>query len=98
MMTGFIHDLRHGLRMLVKNPGFTVIAVVSIALGVGANAAMFSLAEGLVLRPLHIPRPGDIVTVTAVPPVGDRNSRLSYPDYQDIRDHSRSFNGRWDWR
>ena len=51
-MTGFIQDLRYGVRMLVKNPGFALVAILSIGIGVGANAAMFSLADGLVLRPL----------------------------------------------
>ena len=52
-------DLQHGLRVLMKNPGFTVIAVISIAIGVGANAAMFSVADGLVFRPLPVPRASD---------------------------------------
>ena len=47
------HDLKHGIRMLLKNPGFTFVAIISIAIGVGANAAMFSVADGLVFR--HIP-------------------------------------------
>ena len=58
-------DLKHGARMLAKNPGFTFVAIVSIAIGVGANAAMFSVADTLVLRPLTVPRAGEIVTVTA---------------------------------
>src|SRR5687768_13283505 len=87
-------DLRHGARMLVKNPGFSLIAVVSIAIGVGANVAMFSVADGLVLRPLPVPRPGEVVTVSATAPgIGFRNPRLSYPDYVDLRDRSRSFDG-----
>ena len=45
-------DLRHGTRMLAKNPGFSLVAILSIAIGVGANAAMFSVADGLMLRPL----------------------------------------------
>ena len=55
MIESVVQDLKHGVRMLVKNPGFTLIAVASIAIGVGANAAMFSLADGLVLRPLQVP-------------------------------------------
>ncbi len=55
MIESIFQDLKHGARMLVKNPGFTLIAIASIAIGVGANAAMFSLADGLVLRPLPVP-------------------------------------------
>ena len=62
-------DLRHGLRMLGKNPGFTALAVLSIAIGVGANAAMFGVADTMVLSPLTIARPDDLVTVTAVVPM-----------------------------
>ena len=77
MLDSLRQDLRHGVRMLRKNPGFAAAAVISIAIGVGANAAMFSLADGLVLRPLPVPRPGDIVTIDALAPgVGLRNPRL----------------------
>ena len=94
MLDNLRQDLRHGVRMLRKNPGFAAAAVVSIAIGVGANAAMFSLADGLVLRPLPVPRPGDIVTINAlVPGVGFRNPLLSYPEYLDVRDQSRSLEG-----
>ena len=86
-------DLRHGARMLIKNPGFTVIAVISIAIGVGANAAMFSLADGLVIRPLPVTRPGDVLTVAGIGPAGIGNAPLSYPEYVDVRDQSRSFSG-----
>ena len=58
-----IKDLNHGLRVLTKNPGFTIIAVVSIAIGVGANAAMFSVADGLVFRPLPVPRASEVVSI-----------------------------------
>lgn len=94
MLDALRQDLRHGLRMLVKNPGFAAIAIVSIAIGVGANAAMFSVADGLVLRPLPVPDAGDVVTIDALAPgVGFRNPRLSYPEYVDVRDQSRSFDG-----
>ena len=84
--------------MLVKNPGFTFVAIASIAIGVGANAAMFSLADGLVLRPLQVPRAGEIVAVSAIAPRANesfirRNRLLSYPDYVDLRDRAQSFAG-----
>jgi macrolide transport system ATP-binding/permease protein len=92
-----LQDLRHGVRMLIKNPGFTVIAVLSIGLGVGANAAMFSLADGLVLRPLTVPRSGEIVAVSALAPRAGgafvATTSLSRPDYLDLRDRAQSFNG-----
>src|SRR6185503_18136433 len=94
MLDTLRHDLRHGWRMFRKNPGFAAVAIISIALGVGANAAMFSLADGLVLRPLPVPRASAIVTIAALAPgVGFRNPRLSYPEYLDVRDQSRSFEG-----
>jgi predicted permease len=90
-------DLRHSCRLLAKNPGFTLVAVLSLAIGVGANCAMFSMADMMLLRPLPVPRPGGVLTL------GSTNFqisasqydflRASYPDYVDVRDHSRSFAG-----
>jgi len=91
MLDTFRRDLRHGARMLAKNPGFAALAMLSIAVGVGANAAMFSVADGLVLRPLPVAAPGRIVTVMATTAGTLRNLNLSYPEYVDIRDQSRSF-------
>jgi predicted permease len=92
MIPGFIQDLKHSVRILAKNPGFACVAILSIAIGVGANAAMFSMADGLILRPLLVPRPGDVLTVAAMPSVqGLRNPVLSYRDYIDVRDGTRSF-------
>ena len=84
-----LKDLRYGARLLVKHPGFSLIAMLSIAIGVGANAAMFSFADGQVLRPLRVPRPGEVVAVSAVAPrvtEGFLSNRLSYPDYRDVRE------------
>jgi len=98
MIEGFLQDLRHGTRMLAKNPGFTFVAMISIAIGVGANAAMFSMADGLVLRPIQAPRASEIVSVGAIVPRATEtaffgNSGLSYPDYTDLRDNAQSFAG-----
>jgi predicted permease len=97
MFETFWQDVKHGIRMLVKNPGFTLVAVISIALGVGANAAMFSVADGLVLRPLQVPRPGEIVAVSGTSPRASAsfiaNTQLSYLDYVDLRDRAESFKG-----
>jgi predicted permease len=92
-----LQDLRHGARMLVKNPGFALIAIISIAIGVGANAAMFSLADGLVLRPLKVPNSSEIVAVSATAPrVGAAfvsGGAVSRPDYLDLKDRASSFSG-----
>ena len=95
MVESVLQDLKHGARMLVKNPGFSLVAIVSIAIGVGANAAMFSVADTLVLRPLTVPRASEIVTVAAVVPragfTPPQSTALSYPDYIDVRDQAQSF-------
>jgi predicted permease len=94
MLESVRQDIRHGARMLVKNPGFSLIAILSIAIGVGANAAMFSVADGLVLRPLPVPDPSGVVMVSATLPTGEvRNGGISYPDFADLRDRTRSFEG-----
>ena len=93
-----INDLRHGLRVLMK-PGFTIIAVISIAIGVGANAAMFSVADGLVFRPLPVPRSSEVVSILGQARdtgFGNRSplvSRLPGParPFQDVRQHRRLY-------
>jgi len=84
-------EIRYALRLLVRNPGFTAIATLSLALGIGANSAIFSLADALLLRPLAIAQPSAVVNVSTDPP-GDIGG-VSYPDYRDLRDKTRSFDG-----
>ena len=87
-------DVRHGIRMLLKNPGFSLVAVLSIAIGVGANTAMFSVADGLILRPLKLPDAAGLVTISGRTPTGElRTAGTSYPDYLDLRNRARSFTG-----
>jgi macrolide transport system ATP-binding/permease protein len=90
MFDALRQDVRHGVRMLVKAPGFTAIAVLSMAIGVGANAAMFSIADGLVLRPLPVPDAGGLMRVRATTATGVVSS-VSYPDFTDLRERARSF-------
>lgn len=87
-------DVRYALRVFAKSPGFTLIAIISIAFGTGANVSMFSLADALLLRPLPVLRPSEILTL------GTRIQRglvtiqaMSYPDYIDTRERVRSFDG-----
>jgi len=85
-------DIRYAYRMFTKNPGFTAIAVLSLALGIGANGAVFSLADALLLRPLPISDPGAVVTITTTQP-GSPFGGVSYANYRDFRDRLRSFDG-----
>jgi putative ABC transport system permease protein len=85
-------DLYHGCRMLSKNPAFTLVAVISLAIGIGANCAMYSWADALLLRPLPVARPGDVVSVgTKVSLAGFTSLVNSFPDFRDLRDHNGSF-------
>jgi predicted permease len=84
-----LNDLRYALRMFHRHPGFTAAAVISIGLAIGANAAIFSLTDALFLRPLAVPDPASVVTVGTRPWTDD--GRLSFADYRDLRDASRSF-------
>ena len=83
-------DIRYALRILRQNPGFALTAILSIALGIGANATIFSLADGLLLRPLPVARPGEVVTLQSRTPSGTF-SDVSYPDFVDFRDRDASF-------
>jgi macrolide transport system ATP-binding/permease protein len=93
-----IHDLRYALRMLRHNPGFAIVAIVSLALGIGANAAIFSLADYLLLPRLGVPNPSAIMVVQSQfrgESLGNltKYSYLSYPDFDDFRKESNSFAG-----
>jgi putative ABC transport system permease protein len=85
-------ETRHAVRMLAKTPAFTAVAVLSLALGIGANAAMFSVVDAELLRPLPVPRAAAVVTIGTDGP-DDRGSGVSYPNYRDLRERSRSFEG-----
>src|ERR1700733_10879803 len=89
-----LRPLRHALRMLRKNPGFTLVAVCSLAIGIGATSASFSIADGLLLRPLPVLEPSRVVAVTpAKMGAFGVDQSISYPDYRDFRDNNRSFDG-----
>jgi putative ABC transport system permease protein len=89
-LDALLRDARYGSRILARNPGFTIVAVVSLAIGIGANCAVFSFADALLLRPLTVPRASEVVTVGSPAAFGPALV-ASYRDYLDIRDRSRSF-------
>src|SRR4026209_1592396 len=91
-----VSDLRYALRWLVRKPGFTIVAVMTLALGIGANTAVFSVINALMLRPLPYRAPTQLVNVLQAQPdptKGMMPSLWSYPRFETLRDHSESFAG-----
>ena len=86
-------DLRYAFRQLIKSPGFTFIAVLTLALGIGANSAIFSVIDTVLLRSLPFPNPDRLTTVWASAPQhpGDDRQVHSYPDYLDLRAQNHTF-------
>ena len=84
-------DIRFALRMLRKNLGFAFIAIVTLALGIGANTAIFTLVDAILLRWLPVQSPQELVVLARNPSQPTTNS--NYPDYCYLRDHSRSYAG-----
>jgi predicted permease len=89
-MTTLIQDLRYGLRMLAKNPGFTAVALMALALGIGANTAIFSVVNGVLLRPLPYAEPGRLMTVYETTREFGQMS-VAYPNFLDWRRENHSF-------
>jgi putative ABC transport system permease protein len=99
-MGALLQDLRYALRMLAKSPGFTVVAILTLALGIGANAAIFSVTDQVLLRLLPVQNPEELVVLHSPGPQpgrnwsdGDRGAAWSYPMYKDLRDHNQVFSG-----
>src|SRR5215469_10642090 len=95
-MSTFLQDLRFGMRMLRKNPGFTAVAVLVLAIGIGVNTAIFSVVNSVLLQPLPYPDADRLVSLEGL--AGDRHIPLSYPellawrDQKDIFEYVAAFN------
>ncbi|MBB6146031.1 putative permease [Silvibacterium bohemicum] len=87
VLEDFLHDVKHGLRMMSRNPSFTAVAVLTLALGIGTSTTAFTWIDNVLLRPLRgVSDPGRLVALESVTPGGDFVPN-SYPDYRDFRDH-----------
>ena len=92
-MGGIWHDIHYGARMLVKSPGVTAVAILSLALGIGANTTISSLGSAMLLRPLPVEEPKRLVSVFTTNAGGQRFGQTSHPDYEDFRDRKDLFSG-----
>ncbi len=91
-LESIIADIRYSFRSLRRQPAFVAVAVLSLALAIGANSAIFSFADALLLRPLPVPDPSALFDVSYTAPDNPFEG-MSFPDYRDLRDKSRSFAG-----
>src|SRR3979490_1348504 len=83
-------DLRLGMRMLMRTPGFAAVVVLTLAIGIGANVALFSVVNGVLLNPLPFPQPDQLVTLDQSKP-NFENGALTYPNFRDLQKENKTF-------
>src|SRR5690349_9881091 len=88
-----LQDLRYAVRILARNPGFTAITVLALALGIGVNTGVFTAYKAMVARPLEARDPGSMVNLALMRESGAADFTFSYPDYEAYRDSTHSFDG-----
>lgn len=91
MLSGLLTDVRYALRWFLRSPGFTFVAVLSLAVGIGFNAASFSLTDALLFKPLPVSAPHELVDIFTSASDGDQYSTSSYLDYLDLRERNDVF-------
>src|SRR5258708_3257487 len=96
-MSPFWQDVRYAFRVLVKTPAATIVAVVSLALGIGANTAIFGLINALILRSLPVRDPEQLVSVSTISPDNQEKEPLSLPIFEEIRKHQQVFSSMLAW-
>src|ERR1041384_2874322 len=88
-----LKDIRYGVRMLLKNPGVTLVAIITLAFGIGANTAIFSGVSAFLFRPLSVPSATELIRPLEITEDREVTDEMSYPDYLDYRNQSTSFTG-----
>jgi putative ABC transport system permease protein len=83
---GFLQDIKFGIRMFVKNPGFTLVGIIALALGIGANSTVFTLVNAVLIKGLPVKDPQEVVWIHSTDPSRPAlRPPISYPDFVDLR-------------
>ena len=90
-MLNLWRDIQYAFRTLTKTPGFAIIGILTLALGMAVNTTLFSVVNGFLLRPLPVPHPEQITVLALQQSAVPGNRHFSYPDFEDLRDQSDSF-------